>query len=1165
MTDHNRHNYSKLADLIRDLKPHDHLCLIYESREEWLETVVPFILSGLERGEKCLYVVDANTAQEIKTIFEETGSDVDEYERKGQFSVIHERDSYTREGYFDPDLMIALLISETEKALQEGYSALRVTGEMSWALRGYGGAEKVLEYESKLNQDLFPIYPCVSICQYDRWKFDPETIKGVVLTHPLLIRGGQIYRNFYYIEPEEYLNHKRGEREVQHWLNNLERERKTQESLRESEEKHRRLFETMAQGVIYQAADGAIISANPAAERILGLSFEQMQGKTSMDPRWQMIEEGGTHVPGTDHPAMIALRTGKKVGPVTRGVFHPDDNAHIWLNIMAIPLFQPGETEPFQAYATFDDITERKHAERDMQNLVENAPDMIVRFNTDLEHIYCNKAVEDYWGVPAESFLGKTTADLVRDIGEQNDGTLITMNDTLQQCLETRKEQRVELRYRLHGEEKYFSTRVVPEFNNAGHIESLLAVTRDTTARKQAEEALEYRLQFEKLVSEISSRFINLPSEEIDEGISYALKLTGEFYNVDRSYVFQFSTDRQTMSNTHEWCNHNVEPQLTNLQNLSVYIFPWLMEKLEQFETVDVGNVADLPPEATVEKNILQAQSIQSVLVAPLVWGNELHGFMGFGSVTEEKTWTSEELSMLKVVAEITSNSLIRNLLEKALHYERSQILSIFDSINEVIYVSDPQTYEILYVNQHMKRLFSKDLVGGICYRELQNKEAPCEFCNNRIIMQNKGEPYQWEYHNPQINRDLLITDKIITWPDGRDVRFELAIDITGRKKAEKSLREREEELRKIYQNAPIVLILLDENRNIRQINDYATFITNKSLKDLIGLRIGKALGCIHADDAQETQGLGSHCERCQLRIIINDTFIHGKSYQQVEVELPLLVEGKKEKLFVLASTTKLNFYDQPLVLVSLQDVSELKITEQQLKSSYSKMEALSKRILRSQEEDRSRLARELHDEVGQALTAVKLDLQMLDDELSRQGYTYQKKLSQSVDLVDATLERVRRQSGSLRPPALDDMGLIAAVQSMAKGFGNRTKINASVKAEGFTERLSRELETALFRCVQEALTNIARHARAQRVTVDLKQDQQEVSVVIKDDGIGFRPEEVKASMDHIGLIGMKERVGLLQGKIVIDSHPGGGTAIYIAIPMKKRGVTCTNEGNPRR
>jgi two-component system, cell cycle sensor histidine kinase and response regulator CckA len=145
--------------------------------------------------------------------------------------------------------------------------------------------------------------------------------------------------------------------------------KKAEDALRESEEKHRRLFETMAQGVVYHAADGTIISANPSAERILGLSCDQMYGKTSLDPRWRMIKEDGTEVPGTDHPAMIALRTGKIVGPVIRGVFHPGKNDHVWLSITAIPLFQPGETKPFQVYATFENITDRKQAEAEYKKL----------------------------------------------------------------------------------------------------------------------------------------------------------------------------------------------------------------------------------------------------------------------------------------------------------------------------------------------------------------------------------------------------------------------------------------------------------------------------------------------------------------------------------------------------------------------------------------------------------------------------------------------------------------------------------------------------------------------------------------------------------------------------------------------------------------------------
>ncbi len=147
-------------------------------------------------------------------------------------------------------------------------------------------------------------------------------------------------------------------------MQNITEQKHNAEKLHQSEEEHRRLFTTMSPGVIYQSADGLIISANPSAEKLLGLTVDQMNGKTSMDPRWKMINEQGEEVPGSEHPTMQTLRTGKKVGPVDRALFIPEKNAYVWLSITAIPLFNPGDPKPYQVYATFDDITGRKQNER---------------------------------------------------------------------------------------------------------------------------------------------------------------------------------------------------------------------------------------------------------------------------------------------------------------------------------------------------------------------------------------------------------------------------------------------------------------------------------------------------------------------------------------------------------------------------------------------------------------------------------------------------------------------------------------------------------------------------------------------------------------------------------------------------------------------------------
>lgn len=136
------------------------------------------------------------------------------------------------------------------------------------------------------------------------------------------------------------------------------------------------------------------------------------------------------------------------------------------------------------------------------------------------------------------------------------------------------------------------------------------------------------------------------------------------------------------------------------------------------------------------------------------------------------------------IVGDITD----RREAENELLTERGQLLSIFDSIDEVIYVSDPDTYEILYVNQAVRDAFGRDPVGGTCYREFQGFDSPCEFCTNEIIRKQNPAAHRWEYHNPVLGRDYAIVDRIIRWPDNREVRFELAVDITDRKRAEAAL-----------------------------------------------------------------------------------------------------------------------------------------------------------------------------------------------------------------------------------------------------------------------------------------------------------------------------------------------------------------------------------------
>jgi len=253
-------------------------------------------------------------------------------------------------------------------------------------------------------------------------------------------------------------------------ITDITERKRTEEALRVSERKHRTLFETMAQGVVYQDSNGRITSANPAAERILGLTLDQMQGRTSTDPRWKAIHEDGSGFPGETHPSMVALETGKEVRNVVMGVFNPNSEEYRWININAVPQFKPGETKPFQAYTTFDDITERKRMEEEIRNLArfpsEN-PNPVLRLNKDSIILVANPASKlllQEWGSEVGQVAPKFWRDLAAD------------------ALSTRQDRNVDVEF--GGRSYTFLVKPITD------VDCVNLYGRDITERKKAEETL---------------------------------------------------------------------------------------------------------------------------------------------------------------------------------------------------------------------------------------------------------------------------------------------------------------------------------------------------------------------------------------------------------------------------------------------------------------------------------------------------------------------------------------------------------------------------------------------------------------------------------------------------------------------------------------------------
>ncbi len=200
--------------------PTSHICGFYETEEEHRALVTPFLIQGLERGERVVYIIDAHSAETILEYLQDGGVNGEAAIARGQLVFRIAQETYLPDSRFDPDHMLALLRAETEQALADGYTGLRITGEMTWALRGMPGSEFLSHYEVRVSEFL-PDLPFVGLCQYDRRQFGPEVLLDMLWTHPLVAFGGQVYENHHYIPRRNLTDAMYGEARVRRWLEDL--------------------------------------------------------------------------------------------------------------------------------------------------------------------------------------------------------------------------------------------------------------------------------------------------------------------------------------------------------------------------------------------------------------------------------------------------------------------------------------------------------------------------------------------------------------------------------------------------------------------------------------------------------------------------------------------------------------------------------------------------------------------------------------------------------------------------------------------------------------------------------------------------------------------------------------------------------------------------------
>jgi len=241
------------------------------------------------------------------------------------------------------------------------------------------------------------------------------------------------------------------------------------------------------------------------------------------------------------------------------------------------------------------------------------------------------------------------------------------------------------------------------------------------------------------------------------------------------------------------------------------------------------------------------------------------------------------------------------------------------------------------------------------------------------------------------------------------------------------------------------------------------------------------------------------------------------------------------------------------LVVLAIHDITSRKRAEEELLASREQLRALAGRLQAVREEERTRIAREIHDELGGALTGLKIDFSLLTRAaLKIENETVRTSLLAGMDSmnesVDSTIQTVRRIAMELRPDVLDDLGLVAALEWQLKDFEKRTGTRCELFPPVEDVSLDADLSTALFRIFQEALTNVARHSGATEVRVRLRADADSSTLEVEDNGKGIKKEKT-LSKESLGLLGMRERAEMFGGRITVTGTPGTGTTVTVEIP----------------
>ena len=470
---------------------------------------------------------------------------------------------------------------------------------------------------------------------------------------------------------------------------------------------------------------------------------------------------------------------------------------------------------------------------------------------------------------------------------------------------------------------------------------------------------------------------------------------------------------------------------------------------------------------------------------------------------------------------------------------------TLFNNIPIGLYRTTPEG-EIIDANPALVEMLGypdRESLLGISTKETYVN--PGDLIRRRDLIEEKGILSNFQYQLRRKDGSVIWVEgssRAVRDEEGRVRYFEGSLmDINERKRVEEALLESEKRYRLLAENVTDIIWTMDLDLHFTYISPSVTRILGYTVKEALAQTLEEALtpsSCKMAKEVLEEELMIEQREQKDLlrsRVLNLEEKCKDGSTIWTESTITFLRDSDRQAVGILGIT---------------RDITGRKEVEDELRRSHRQLRSLARHLQSVREEERKSVAREIHDELGQALTALKIDVSWLSKKLPKGEMSLDEKVRGMKELIDDTIQKVKRISTSLRPGLLDDLGLSAAMEWQGKEFERRTGIRCRVEMEPEEVILENELSTAVFRIFQELLMNVARHSGATRVEVNLEKGVDRLELRVVDNGKGITEKQISAPKS-LGLLGIRERVHPWGGEVRIEGIPRKGTAATVLIPFK--------------